>query len=196
MFVIVGLGNPGEEYVRTRHNLGRMVLETIVKDQGVTLHTSAKHRGHVADITLAGVAAKALLPDTYMNKSGSAVNTLVSAVEAPQMLVVVYDDIDLPWGVVRVAFARGSGGHNGVESIIKAVQTKDFVRIRIGCAPVDHEGMMRKPKGEDAVVRFLMSDLGKAEQGAYRDTVARVHEALVLLVSKGKDVTMNVVNGA
>jgi PTH1 family peptidyl-tRNA hydrolase len=196
MFIIVGLGNPGEEYAHTRHNLGRMVLESIAHEQGTTLTRSSKHAGHVAMLQIAEVQATILLPDTYMNKSGSSVKTLVGGADAPGQLVVVYDDIDLPSGTVRVAFARGSGGHNGVESVAKAMKTKEFVRVRIGCAPVDASGAVRKPKGEDAVVRFLMSNVGKKEREAYADVVVKVREALSLLLTKGKDVAMNVVNTA
>ncbi|MDO8471276.1 MAG: aminoacyl-tRNA hydrolase [bacterium] len=111
MYIIVGLGNPGEEYARTRHNTGRIVAEFIA--------------GKVSNI-------KIITPDTFMNKSGSAVAKAIKNKKAAQKLIVIYDDLDLPLGSLKISYNRSSGGHKGLESIIRALKTKEFIRIRIG----------------------------------------------------------------
>jgi PTH1 family peptidyl-tRNA hydrolase len=193
-FLVVGLGNPGEKYARTRHNMGRMVLEHIAQSRGVEFSSRGKTIGLTAVVPFTTEEAMFLLPDTFMNKSGAAVKAVASSPIVPRSLVVVYDDVDLPWGVVRVACNRGSGGHNGVESIIKTARSKDFIRIRIGVAPVGEDGAVRKPTGENGVVNFLMHDISKHENDELPEIVKRVEEALELIVSKGLDRAMNVVN--
>src|SRR3990167_6546633 len=110
MYIIVGLGNPGEKYARTRHNTGRMATDFLIdKVSGVKIFT----------------------PDTYMNRSGHAVLKAMEGKSAKK-LVVIYDDLDLPLGTMKISYNRSSGGHKGMESIIKALKTKEFIRIRIG----------------------------------------------------------------
>lgn len=112
MYTIVGLGNPGEMYAETRHNTGRMALEVL----------------KARDIP----KTKLVFLDTFMNKSGAGVAKVIKSKKAAEKLIVIYDDLDLPVGTMKISFNRGSGGHKGVESIIRAVKTKEFVRIRIG----------------------------------------------------------------
>lgn len=193
-FVIVGLGNPGEKYVRTRHNLGRLALEMIAAEKGAELSSRGKNVGLVGVVPFGDTNVTFLLPDTFMNKSGSAVKTLVATPRDAASLIVVYDDIDLPWDCVRIAWNRGSGGHNGVESVIKGVKTKEFIRVRIGVAPVTPGGKLKKPKGEDGVVDYLMSNISKREDAAFPDVVKRIEEAIELIVTKGLERAMNTVN--
>jgi PTH1 family peptidyl-tRNA hydrolase len=112
MYTIVGLGNPGAEYAETRHNTGRLAIEALEKKK------------------LNGI--KLVHLDTFMNKSGSGVAKVIKSKKAAEKLVVIYDDLDLPLGVVKMSFDRGSGGHKGIESIVRAIKTKAFIRIRIG----------------------------------------------------------------
>ena len=112
MYTIVGLGNPGLEYAATRHNTGRMAVEALAKKE------------------IKGV--KLVHLDTFMNKSGSGVAKAVKSKKAAEKLVVIYDDLDLPIGTMKISYDRGSGGHKGVESIIRALGTKAFIRVRIG----------------------------------------------------------------
>lgn len=193
-FVIVGLGNPGEKYVRTRHNLGRLALEKIAEQKGAELSARGKNVGLVGTVPFGDAKVTFLLPDTFMNKSGSAVKTLVATPQEAASLVVIYDDIDLPWDTVRIAWNRGSGGHNGVESVIKGVKTKEFIRIRIGVAPVTPAGKLKKPKGEDGVVDYLMSNISKREDAGFPSIVKRIEEAIELIVMKGLERAMHTVN--
>src|SRR5690606_4374873 len=132
MYYIVGLGNPGKEYEHTRHNVGFFLLEIFAQEAGLpSFHESNAQSGYVSQGVFEGEEVTLLMPTTFMNASGSAVAKLVPAGSSDK-LVVVYDDIDLPVGELRVSFGRGDGGHNGVKSIIEKLGTKDFVRIRIG----------------------------------------------------------------
>lgn len=111
MYILVGLGNPGAEYERTRHNAGRMAADFLAdKVDGV----------------------KVITPDTYMNKTGSFVVKKVKSKKAAEKLIVIYDDLDLPLGSMKISYNRGSGGHKGVDSIMRALKTREFIRIRIG----------------------------------------------------------------
>lgn len=193
-FVIVGLGNPGEKYARTRHNLGRLALAHIAEARGAELSARGKNVGLVGSVPFGDTKVTFLLPDTFMNKSGSAVRTLVTTPADAASLIVVYDDIDLPWDCVRIAWNRGSGGHNGVDSVIKGVKTKEFIRIRIGVAPVTPAGKLKKPKGEDGVVDFLMHDISKREDAAFPEIAKRIEEAIELIVTKGLERAMNKIN--
>lgn len=112
MYTIVGLGNPGEEYAETRHNTGRLAVKELSKHE------------------IEGV--KLVHLETFMNKSGAGVAKVIKSKKAAQKLVVIYDDLDLPLGSMKISYNRGSGGHKGIESIIKAVKTPEFIRIRIG----------------------------------------------------------------
>lgn len=194
MFVFVGLGNPGDEYARSRHNTGRIFLESIAKRLNISLSPIGKHNAHEGKGKIGGETALFVMPNTYMNKSGSSVKTVVLSEKQAESLIVVYDDLDLPWGTIRVAFGRGSGGHNGVESIIKSIKTKDFIRIRVGVAPTTPGGKLKKPKGDDAVIKFLMSDFGKKEMEDFRGIEKNIEEALTLIVSEGYQVAMNKCN--
>ena len=194
MRIIVGLGNPGEEYATSRHNAGRMLLERIASRDQVALIESGKHNAHIGKGKIEGESVFFALPNTYMNKSGSSVKTIVTSEKEVQDLIVVYDDLDLPFGTVRLAQNRGSGGHNGVESIIKALKSKAFVRIRVGVAQTTPGGKIKKPKGEDAVVKFLMGDFGKKEKDALGEIEQRVYDALTLVARDGVGAAMNVVN--
>src|SRR3989344_336042 len=118
-WVIVGLGNPGEEYASTRHNTGRMAVEFFARDGGFQeFHEDKKVKAHIAGGMIGKTAVALVLPDTFMNKSGSALAKYVKSVKAAERLIVVYDDLDLPLGTMKLSFDRGSGGHRGLESVI------------------------------------------------------------------------------
>lgn len=135
MQYVVGLGNPGEKYAATRHNVGWQVLDALVIASGLpTPHQSAAASGRVSEGVFAGESVTVLYPDTYMNNSGRAVEKVVPS-DAVAQTIVVYDDVDLPFGQVKVSVGGGAGGHNGVASISQAFGTPDFVRVRIGIAP-------------------------------------------------------------
>ncbi len=190
MFLLVGLGNPGEKYARTRHNVGRIVLDAFMARNGFSemkksKHTSALH----AQGELNGVPAEVMYPETYMNRSGLSVKAAVEQHDLrPEHTIVVSDDIDLPVGSMRIAFGRGAGGHKGVQSIISHIKTKDFVRIRIVIAPVTFLGNMKKPA---AVERFVLMPFSRTELRKIQAVSARAGEAIETIISEGHVAAMN-----
>ena len=127
MKLVVGLGNPGEEYENTRHNTGRIIVSLVEKK-------------------LENNKIKFLTPDNFMNNSGKAVAPLVKTKKDLKDLVVIYDDIDLPIGKMKIFLNRYSGGKNGLGSIIKALKSEEFLRIRIGISPATLSGKIKKPR--------------------------------------------------
>lgn len=192
MYYLVALGNPGAEYAETRHNAGRMVLARFLERQRFPEPVlSAKYAALVSEGCVGGEDVLALMPETYMNKSGGAVAKAVTSAKQAEHLVVVYDDIDLPLGTFRLAFGRGSGGHRGVESVTRSLKTKRFARLRVGVAPTTPSGTLKKPRGEAAVVDFLMRPFTKKEQETLDALVPQMAEALVLAVTDGVQTAMN-----
>lgn len=131
MKLIVGLGNPGKSYEKTRHNVGFMVLDKLIHD--LNLKTQTKFKGEIAQTTLNGETVLLLKPHTFMNLSGESVRLVKDfyKIEDPDILVI-YDDLDLPVGKLRLREKGSSGGHNGIKSIIAHLHHQDFKRIRIG----------------------------------------------------------------
>jgi PTH1 family peptidyl-tRNA hydrolase len=194
-YVIVGLGNPGEEYEGSRHNAGRTLVERFAaRGDFPEWKNDKKARAHVTKGELAGNGVTLVLPDTFMNRSGSAVLSFVKSVKAAERLVVVYDDIDLPIGTMKISFGRGSGGHRGVESVARSLKTKDFVRVRVGVAPTTPSGKVKKPRGEKEVVNFLMKPFRKPEQEKLKKLEKQVLGALDAIIEKGRAVAMNEFN--
>ena len=191
-WVVVGLGNPGEEYEGTRHNTGRMALEFYAKKAGLSAWKEDKKSKSLTTGAHIGKNVVALvLPNTFMNKSGAAVAKFVKSMRAAERLVVVYDDLDLPLGTIKLSFDRGSGGHRGLESIIKAVKTKRFTRVRIGVSPATASGKIRKPQGEDEVVAFILHKFRAAESDELKRVFKKVSEALECAICDGPQAAMN-----
>lgn len=192
MHYIVGLGNPGTEYESTRHNAGRLVLSRFFEMHHFPeLVASAKYAAQVTEGVVGDERVTVLYPETFMNKSGSSVAKAVTSTKKAERLIVVYDDIDLPLGSMKIAHGRGSGGHRGVESIIKALKTKEFTRLRIGVAQTTPGGKLRKPKGEDAVVEFLLGEFKKPERVVLDALAERIADALTAIITEGRAAAMN-----
>lgn len=194
-WVIVGLGNPGEEYGSTRHNTGRMAVEFFAKKHDAReFREDKKTKAHVSSGMIGKTAVALVLPDTYMNKSGSAVVKYVKSAKAAERLVVVYDDLDLPLGAMKLSYDRGSGGHKGLESIMRAVKTKKFTRVRVGVSPSVPSGKLKKPQGEKAVVDFILTKFKAAETEELKKIFKRISSALEMIVSDGREIAMNEFN--
>jgi len=194
-WVIVGLGNPGEEYENTRHNAGRMALEVAAKKVGSDeWKVNKATKATVAKATIGKTPAVFVLPDTFMNKSGAAVVKYVKSMKAAERMVVVYDDLDLPLGTIKLSFNRGSGGHKGVESIMRAVKTKKFTRIRIGVSRATAGGKIKKPAGEDEVIDFILAAFKPTEIAELKTVFKKVTEAIETIVTDGPERAMNTFN--
>lgn len=191
MYYLVALGNPGSEYALTRHNVGWLVADKIVTLLNLPVAVaSAKHSGRVTEGIIAGQPVTLLYPDTFMNNSGSAVKKLLQK-GAAATLIALYDDVALPLGQVRVNFGRGDGGHNGLASIISALGSKDFVRVRVGIAPTSlFTGKTKRPTG-DRLQRFVLGKFTKRELVKVEEVGKRVSEVLETIVRDGYVVAMN-----
>ena len=194
-WIIVGLGNPGKEYEGTRHNAGRSAVEQFAKDNDFSeWKEDTKTLATVSKGALGASSATLVLPDTYMNKSGSAVIRYVKSVKAAEKLIVVYDDLDLGLGSMKVSFDRGSGGHKGVESIMRGVKTKKFVRVRIGVSPTSAAGKVKKPLGEDEVAAFILAAFKPSEQSEIKAMYKKASKAIAAVIEGGYVAAMNEFN--
>jgi len=209
MFYIIGLGNPGEEYENGRHNAGRMAVLKLHKDLSLEEFkfnlTSQKLRGAskkaLALVSKGRVGKEQIvliLPETFMNKSGDAVSYFIKAKsgknKSQENLVVVHDDIDLPLGTLKISYNKGTGGHRGLDSVVKAVKTKEFTRIRIGTSPTTSKGKIKKPQGEEAVIDFILNKFKPAELEILKKIFKKSSEAIQTLVISGCDRAMNMFN--
>jgi PTH1 family peptidyl-tRNA hydrolase len=163
--LIVGLGNPGREYERTRHNAGYWWVDAIAEARGARWAREAKFSGWVAKVEEAGAAFWLLKPTTYMNESGRSVGAFLRfhRIEAPSTLVV-HDELDLPPGTVRLKRGGGTGGHNGLRSIDEVLGTRDFWRLRIGIGHPGHK---------DQVADFVLHEARREEQAAIEEAFDR-----------------------
>ena len=180
--LVVGLGNPGSEYARTRHNAGFWYVDELARRGGGAWRRESRHQCELARVTLAGCELWLMKPGTYMNRSGAAVQSLAAFYRiAPAEMLVVHDDIDLPPGVARLKQGGGHGGHNGVRDVI-AQLGPDFWRLRIG---VGHPG--DKDQVIDAVLDLATPD----EQRLIDAALERAHAALPELLRDGAQPAMS-----
>jgi len=154
----------------------------------------SKSKSHVASGMVGKTAVVLVAPDTFMNKSGAAVIKFVKSQKAAERMVIIYDDLDLPLGGLKLSFNRGSGGHRGVESIMKAVKTKKFTRVRVGVSPETPGGKLKKPQGEDDVVKFILSKFKPSEMDELKKVFKKIAGALESIVTDGPQIAMNKFN--
>lgn len=180
VLLIVGLGNPGREYEKTRHNAGFMLVDLLASEFGIKF--DKKGKGVWGKGRISGQDVLLLKPQTFMNLSGEAVAEARAFYKVPEgSVIVAYDDCDLPTGKIRIRKDGGSGGHRGVNSIIAALGTKEFPRIRLGVG--------RPALGD--IVGYVLSPFTKDEQSAVDEMLSRGKEAVELLMTSGIDQAMN-----
>lgn len=185
-FVIVGLGNPGKEYEKTRHNAGRSAVELLAKQEGLDEFVFNKTANAlVTKGSVGGASAMLVLPETMMNASGKAVSAFIKTPKAAKTLLIVHDDLDLPLGTIKMVSGRGSGGHKGVESIMRAVKTQNFARIRIGISAAGKKHQAKKVSGEEKVVKHVIGKWKPSEETTLKKALKKAAEAARLFVSEG-----------
>lgn len=178
--------------MNTRHNAGRLAVEYFAKEHGFNgWHEDKRTKATTSTGMVKKNAIALVLPDTFMNKSGSAVGKFVKSAKAAERLVVVYDDLDLPLGTIKLSFDRGSGGHKGLESVIRAVKTKAFTRVRIGVSPSTAAGHIKKPEGKRVVNTFILSKFTSAQKEELQRVFKKVSQALETIVTEGHAIAMN-----
>lgn len=185
---MVGLGNPGREYDGTRHNVGFEVLTQVAEKLNCSFRKKSRFSAEVGEAVLDAGKIVLVKPQTFMNRSGVAVNSLLGWLKIPPSeLLVVVDDVDLPLGQLRLRAAGGSGGHNGLRSIIEALGgAEDFARLRVGIGRSERVG-------ED-VTDHVLSRFSAAERDAAREAVGRAVEVIVCCLREGVTVAMNQFN--
>ena len=183
MKLIVGLGNPGIEYQFTPHNIGFLAVDRIAGEHGVEIR-NRQCRALTAKIQVGNEVVLLAKPETYMNLSGVSVRELLAQYELkPESdLIVIQDELDFPLGTLRIHTRRSSAGHNGIESLIGALDTQDFLRIRIGVAP-DH----KVEDGKD----YLLSPFRKAQMGTVDEMLDTAAEAVKVILTEGPAAAMN-----
>lgn len=194
MKLIAGLGNPGEEYQISRHNTGWLILDFMVGLKTEWKEVNGTKAFYFKEI-LANKEVEFLKPKTFMNNSGLAIKYVQEKHKLKlKDIIIIYDDLDLPLGKMKISFNRNSGGHNGLESIIKKLKSKEFIRIRIGICPQTPSGKLKKPKGEKAILKYLMGEYKKEELNELKKVSKKVKEALEVLITEGKDKAMSLFN--
>jgi peptidyl-tRNA hydrolase, PTH1 family len=181
--LIIGLGNPGIEYQFTPHNLGFLTIDQIANGLGIEVR-NRQCRALTARAAIAGEPVILAKPETYMNLSGLSVRELVAEhqVDAQRDLIVIYDELDLPLGTIRIRQRGGSAGHNGMESILGALNTDEFLRIRLGIGP-DH-------KVADSVT-YVLTPFRRAQEKLVVEILETASLAIEVIIREGPDAAMN-----
>jgi PTH1 family peptidyl-tRNA hydrolase len=184
--LVVGLGNPGDEYARTRHNVGFEVVDLLADRHGGRLR-SGKERALAVEVRVGGQRLALARPLTYMNESGAAVQALARRYGvAANRVVVVHDELDLPVGTMRVKAGGGLAGHNGLRSIKAHLHSDEFLRVRIGVG---------KPTSKERGADHVLSAFSKRERTEIDVMVERAADAVEVILAEGVDVAMNRFNG-
>lgn len=175
-WIVAGLGNPGPEYARTRHNAGRMVAELLAERTGARFKAH-RTRNDIAEGRLAGQPVTLARPRSYMNASGGPVAALLAFYKlSAERLVVIHDELDLPFGVVRLKLGGGDNGHNGLRSVTSALGTRDYYRVRFGIG---------RPPGRMDPAAYVLRDFSPAERKDLPFFIDRCADAAEALITKG-----------
>jgi PTH1 family peptidyl-tRNA hydrolase len=187
LYLIAGLGNPGGEYRTSRHNIGFMAVSRLAERLGASF-TRLEARALVCKADHQGRRLILAKPQTFMNLSGQAVKGLVNFYKVPLAnLLVIYDDIDLPFGALRLRPDGGSGGHHGMESIIERLGSQDFPRLRLGIG---------RPPGQKGARGYVLQDFTRPEETVLPALLDRAAEAALVFVTAGLEQAMNQYNGS
>lgn len=180
--LVVGLGNPGKEYARSRHNLGQETVDILASRCGTSLR-AGRDRAMVADVRFGDQHVILAFPTTYMNESGQAVAALMRrhGVTEPGRLIVVHDELDLEPGTVRIKVGGGLAGNNGLRSITQHLKTQDYIRVRIGIG---------KPRSKEHGAKHVLSRVSSAEREIHDVSVQVAADAVQMIVAEGPDAAM------
>jgi PTH1 family peptidyl-tRNA hydrolase len=181
--IIVGLGNPGPTYAGNRHNLGAIVVDTLADQLSERFKSGARNRADVVETRIAGNRVVLVKPRSYMNESGGAVSTVLKFFKVePAQLIVVHDELDIPFDSIRLKVGGGNGGHNGIRDIDRALGTKEYARVRVGIG---------RPPGRMEVADFVLRDFAPAERKELPLVRDRAADAVVTLIKDGLEAAQN-----
>ena len=181
IYIVAGLGTPGREYEKTRHNMGFRVIDRLADQTGISVKR-LKHRALIGEGRIGGQRVLLVKPQVYMNNSGQSLGEIVRyyGVE-PDHVIVIYDDMDLPTGSIRIRKKGGPGTHNGMKSVVAHLQGTDFPRIRIGIGHV----------GSDGWKDFVLDEVSKSDEALLGDAIDRAADAICSILEEGIDRAMN-----
>jgi PTH1 family peptidyl-tRNA hydrolase len=187
LWAVLGLGNPGPEYAENRHNFGAMVLDVLAGRVGGRFTKGARGRADVLEgrLGVPGRAARVVLakPRSYMNESGGPAAAVIGFYKAPpERLVVVHDELDLPFGSIRLKRGGGHGGHNGLRSLDRSLGTKDYLRVRVGIG---------RPPGRQDPADYVLRNFGSQERKELPLELERAADAVEMLLDQGLEATQN-----
>lgn len=182
MYIIAGLGNPTKEYDKTRHNVGFAVIDQLADRYGIDA-SERKHRAFCGKGVIEGQKVLLVKPQTFMNLSGESLRSAMDYYKAlPEELIVIYDDISLPPGQLRIRLKGSAGGHNGIKNIIAHLGTQEFPRIKVGVG--------EKPPRMD-LKDYVLSRFSKGEQELMEEAFREAAQAVAMMISDGADRAMN-----
>lgn len=185
-YIIAGLGNPGKKYEKTRHNAGFMALDLLAKKNGFEFK-KAKFHALIADEVIAGRRCLVMKPQTMMNLSGEAIIEAANYYNIPdEKIIVIYDDVSLDVGKIRVRRKGSAGGHNGIKSIISCLGSEEFPRVKIGVG--------KKPTADYDMVKWVLGEISPDKQAEFYDKLIDVVGATEEIISEGVDSAMNSFN--
>lgn len=184
MYLIVGLGNPENEYSNTRHNMGFWTINEIARKNNIEVNKS-KFKGLFGTGIIQGKKVMLLKPQTYMNLSGESIREVVDFYQIEDNIIVIYDDIDTEKGCIRIRKKGGPGSHNGMKSIVENLQTTDFPRIRVGIG---------QPEYKNDIINYVIGKIPEEEQEILRQGVRKAAEAVEEVLKNGIDIAMNKYN--
>ena len=184
-WIVFGLGNPGDRYAKTRHNAGILVLQHLLERTGSKVK-SHKTGALVAEVSLAGESVVLARSTGYMNESGRPLGQLVRFYKtSPEQVIVVHDELDIPFGEVRIKVGGGTAGHNGLKSVGNHLSSKEFVRVRIGIS---------RPAGQMDAADYVLQNFSGSERSQLDDLIERAADAVERVLEVGSEKAMNEFN--
>ncbi len=186
-FLVVGLGNPGKEYEKTRHNVGYLALEELAEGVNIPVQR-LKHRALTGTATIGGQKVLLMKPVTYMNLSGQSVGEAARFYKIPpERILVITDDVALPVGKIRLRRKGSAGGHNGLKSLIQHLGTDEFLRIKIGVGD--------KPHPDYEMADWVLGKFAPQDEKAVKESIERAAQAARLILAQGMEAAMSAYNG-
>ena len=186
LYVVIGLGNPGKKYRRTRHNVGFDTIECLGESHNIKI-SKIKYKSVYGEGRIGNEKVLLVKPQTYMNNSGITALEIRRYYDVPvENIIVVYDDVDIDFGALRIRPKGSAGSHNGMKSMIYHLQNDEFSRIRIGVG---------RPEGQQDLASFVLNDFNKDEREIISSTIKKASEAVEAIIIKGINKAMNEYNG-
>lgn len=185
MYLIVGLGNPEEEYSNTRHNMGFDTINKIAKQYNIEVNKN-KFKGLCGSGIIENKKVILLKPQTYMNLSGESIKETMDFYKIKkENLIIIYDDIDLEAGIIKIRKKGGPGTHNGMKSVISTIKTQEFARVRVGIG---------KPERKEQLIEYVIGKIPDKDQKILDEATTKSKEALIEIIKNGVDIAMNKFN--